>query len=374
MKFLHWLKKNFVPHEKNGYHPHFLRHESISFFLGLVIVIEIGFFIQVFYVFDKTNFLAAVLPGVLTSMANDERADLDLPPLRENSLLAQAAQLKAEDMASKSYFAHTSPEGLTPWHWFREVGYDYIYAGENLAVNFFESADVAEAWMNSPTHRANIVKENYTEIGIGVASGIYEGRHTIFVAQLFGTPLPAVAAPVVATPTPTPAELEPPRSVAIAPTPPPPEPESEQPTPSPVTPTQTPEPVETASQPEETPEQNTVVLGEEVPAPSGTQVIETTAVKSGKESLVKLSVQRALTSPRQGVMYAYGAITLLALVAVSLAMFIRTKLHHPGMVARGAGLIVVIVVLSIINLKVLSVDPQVPEGNLSANAITAVAE
>jgi hypothetical protein len=171
---LQWLRKIFVPHEHNGYHPHFLRHRSISFFLLLIIVIEVGFFIQVFYVFDSTSFLAAVLPGVITDITNEERADVGLAPLTENALLAQAAQLKAEDMASKGYFAHTSPEGLTPWHWFQVVGYSYAHAGENLAVNFFDSADVAEAWMDSPTHKANIVKANYTEIGVGVASGTYD--------------------------------------------------------------------------------------------------------------------------------------------------------------------------------------------------------
>jgi hypothetical protein len=91
-------------------------------------------------------------------------------------------------MVQKSYFAHNSPEGLTPWHWFKEAGYDFTYAGENLAVNFGDSIDVNRAWMNSPLHRANILNGHFTEIGIATAEGIYEGRPTIFVVQLFGKP------------------------------------------------------------------------------------------------------------------------------------------------------------------------------------------
>jgi hypothetical protein len=98
--------------------------------------------------------------------------------------------MKANDMATKSYFAHTSPEGKTPWYWLSQVGYNYQYAGENLAINFTDSKDVTNAWMASPTHKANIVKGNYTEIGTGIATGIYEGRETVFVAQVYANPIP----------------------------------------------------------------------------------------------------------------------------------------------------------------------------------------
>jgi hypothetical protein len=109
-------------------------------------------------------------------------------------LLNQAAQEKADDMAQNGYFAHTSPDGKTPWYWLDQVGYNYSYAGENLAVNFTDSQDVTAAWMNSPEHRANILKANYTEVGTGVAEGMYDGNETIFVAQDFGTPV--VTAPL----------------------------------------------------------------------------------------------------------------------------------------------------------------------------------
>ena len=97
--------------------------------------------------------------------------------------------MKARDMAEKGYFAHTSPDGKNPWYWLEQAGYKYQYAGENLAVNFNDSKDVTEAWMQSPTHRANIVKNKYTEVGTGVATGIYEGRKAVFAVQLYANPL-----------------------------------------------------------------------------------------------------------------------------------------------------------------------------------------
>ena len=85
---------------------------------------------------------------------------------------------------------------MTPWYWFQMVGYNYAAAGENLAVNFTDSQDVVRAWMNSEGHRKNILNQKFTEVGIGMATGEYQGRATTFIVQLFGRPL-AIALPQV---------------------------------------------------------------------------------------------------------------------------------------------------------------------------------
>ncbi len=72
---------------------------------------------------------SSILPAVLVERTNENREDTALLPLARNTVLDTAATLKAEDMAAKEYFAHDSPEGLTPWHWFKEAGYAYTYAG-----------------------------------------------------------------------------------------------------------------------------------------------------------------------------------------------------------------------------------------------------
>ena len=132
--------------------------------------------------------VAAVISAVLMELANGDRAQNGLGQLTINPVLVEAAQAKANDMASRGYFAHTSPEGVDPWHWFEEAGYSFAYAGENLAMDFSDSSDVNTAWMNSPTHRGNILDPHFTEIGIATAQGMYQGRLTTFVVQEFGAP------------------------------------------------------------------------------------------------------------------------------------------------------------------------------------------
>ncbi len=139
---------------------------------------------------------ASVIAAVLVDMANSDRASDNLGGLTINPTLVEAAQAKANDMAAKSYFAHVSPDGVDPWHWFQQAGYTFDYAGENLAVDFSDSGDVNTAWMNSPSHRENILNAHFTEIGIATADGFYEGHPTTFVVQEFGTPS-SRATPVV---------------------------------------------------------------------------------------------------------------------------------------------------------------------------------
>ena len=137
--------------------------------------------------------MAAVITSALVDLANEDRSSSDLGTLKVNPKLVAAAQAKADHMAANGYFAHNAPDGKTSWYWFRQAGYAYAYAGENLAVNFSDSVDVEQAWMNSPTHRANIMNGQFTEVGIATAVGEYKGKKTIFVAQMFGTPSTGVA-------------------------------------------------------------------------------------------------------------------------------------------------------------------------------------
>ena len=205
------LKKYFIPHKGNDHRPHMLRTEKALVVFSIVLLVETLFLAQVFLIGKTTNFLASVISSVLVDKTNDERESADLYLLTPNESLELAAELKAEDMAKKGYFAHTTPEGHDPWYWLYQAGYNFAAAGENLAVNFTDSEDVIDAWMDSPGHRANILKENYTEIGIATAKGEYKGRQAIFVVQFFGTPssvqaktITAEATPVEAIPAQTP--------------------------------------------------------------------------------------------------------------------------------------------------------------------------
>lgn len=113
-----------------------------------------------------------------------------LPALVENATLNRDAQKKIDDMFAKQYFEHVSPIGVGPADLAQAVGYAYVVVGENLALGDFNGDDgVVTAWMNSPGHRANILKPQYEEIGVAVGRGMYEGRMTWLAVQSFGMPL-----------------------------------------------------------------------------------------------------------------------------------------------------------------------------------------
>ena len=193
---MNFLKKQFIPGPHNNHQPHILRRRAVFLILGFVLIIEFIFLFQMLYIIPYTNIFSAVLSNVLVDLTNSDRLNNNLIALKTNLLLEQAAKLKAENMAELSYFSHTSPNGKTPWKWLDEVGYSFRYAGENLAVNFSDSIDVEKAWMNSVSHKKNILNSNFTEIGIGTATGIYKNKEAVFVVQFFGRP--ATAKPIVA--------------------------------------------------------------------------------------------------------------------------------------------------------------------------------
>jgi hypothetical protein len=187
------LKHYLIPSAGNRYEPGLLKTEALSLVLALVVIVELAYLVPTFLIIPSQRFGAAVLPAVLVDLANADRRAEKLSALEPDPLLARAAQLKAEDMARRGYFAHTDPDGRTPWFWLEKVGYKYAYAGENLAVNFFDSADVEQAWMNSPLHRDNILKKQFSKIGIGAARGRLDGYDTVFVVQFFARPSGGVA-------------------------------------------------------------------------------------------------------------------------------------------------------------------------------------
>ncbi len=120
-------------------------------------------------------------------LVNEERADLDYPPLLENPLLQQAAYQKAQALFDAQRFAHDLEN--QPFYTFIDnVGYHYATVGENLAIDYTTAPAVVEGWMNSPSHRANILNHTFEEMGIAITNGTMHGVQTTLVVQLFGKP------------------------------------------------------------------------------------------------------------------------------------------------------------------------------------------
>lgn len=193
MKFLPALKHLFVPRRTNNHKAKLLHPSGLSvlIFLFLLYQLIISLFLKTYPA--VLGYASSISPEQVIALTNQKRAELGLSPLTINSKLNDAAQRKAGDMFALNYWAHNSPTGKEPWSFFREVGYSYTFAGENLARDFMESSEVVEAWMNSPSHRDNIANSNYREIGLAVVNGTLNGVETTLVVQLFGTPTPAAA-------------------------------------------------------------------------------------------------------------------------------------------------------------------------------------
>ena len=146
------------------------------------------------FVFSFVNCGQAAIAADITAqrmieLTNESRKDSGLLPLKVNDKLTAAAAAKVDDMFKFQYFDHNSPSGLTPWHWIKSAGYDYLYAGENLAIDFVTAEGTHMALMRSITHRDNILKPNYVEIGVAVKKGIFEGNESIIIVEQFGAPL-----------------------------------------------------------------------------------------------------------------------------------------------------------------------------------------
>jgi hypothetical protein len=204
--FLCKIKLVIIPCKINQYRPKLL-NGSFLLYYGLALLILKLVIIPFLFYFPETGFFADVTKTGLFELANSARKQLGLKSLNENPVLNTAAYLKAKHMMENGYFAHYSPEGITPWYWLETSGYGYKAAGENLAIGFIESEQVHSAWMDSGSHKKNILNPNFQEMGIAVLRDNFQGRETTLVVQFFGTqkivipeaPKPETVQPPIAT-------------------------------------------------------------------------------------------------------------------------------------------------------------------------------
>ncbi|HUV42581.1 MAG TPA: CAP domain-containing protein [Patescibacteria group bacterium] len=194
MNLLEWARHFFIPHQSNNHKAKILQPSVLTVIVAVFLVYQFTINFYVFLLPSVLGYASNITPEQVVELTNQKRLESGLAPLTINSQLNEAAQRKAGDMFAFNYWAHNSPSGRTPWVFFQEVGYKYLYAGENLARDFMNSSSVVEAWMNSPTHRDNLLNGNYKEIGLAVVNGTLEGVETTLVVQMFGTPASAYVA------------------------------------------------------------------------------------------------------------------------------------------------------------------------------------
>lgn len=316
-----------VPHPANGHRPHILRTEIMLGLLVVTLVFEAAFLWNAF-VLVRGGSLASIMSAVVIDETNARRQAEEIAALVPNQALSEAAARKARDMAEKSYFAHTSPEGISPWHWFKEAGYEYTYAGENLAVNFVDSEDVVEAWMRSPSHKANVLSGRFTEIGIGMATGTYKGRETIFVVQLFGAPQKAEAAePAVA------AEGERKDDITAVPA-------AEVAAP-PASPAPLPAPVAAAE-----------MFDEHSEAAEPVAVLGSSEVLKDQIKAQSSAARRIMSKSRRSLNSVYLTLATLVALAVVLKVFVKYHPKHARLIANGIVFVMLIAAVSAVNYSV----------------------
>lgn len=120
------------------------------------------------------------------TLINQSRAEAGLNSLTANPKLTSAAENKAIDMFEQQYFAHVGPDGRVPEDWIDDAGYSWTYIGENIAYGYNTAETVHAAFMNSQSHKENILGGSYEHVGVAAISGRYEGGDVIMVVEEFG--------------------------------------------------------------------------------------------------------------------------------------------------------------------------------------------
>ncbi|MFX3661259.1 MAG: CAP domain-containing protein [Ectobacillus sp.] len=117
----------------------------------------------------------------VVELTNAERIKNGLAALQVDTALSRVARMKSEDMLKNRYFSHNSPTYGSPFNMMRANGITYRSAGENIAMGQRTPEEVVKAWMDSPGHRANILNNTFTHIGVG-----YVPEQNIWTQQFIG--------------------------------------------------------------------------------------------------------------------------------------------------------------------------------------------
>ena len=181
-------------------------------YLPLLILLVGGLFMNIWMPLKGTSpatlaYATEMSQSGLLSATNTQRANNGAGGLSLNGQLNAAAQAKANDMVARDYWSHNTPDGQEPWVFIDAQGYGYTKAGENLAYGFSSSGATVTGWMNSPSHRANMLDTAFSEVGFGFANSanfVGDGNMTVVVA-MYGAPVLGASTAPAPAPEPTPA-------------------------------------------------------------------------------------------------------------------------------------------------------------------------
>lgn len=187
MRFFERTLHIFVPRSSNNHRAKALHLSSLSFYIIAILIFQIGLTTIGKYYPSVLSYATNITIPELLNETNIRRQQNSVAPVALNDQLSDAARRKGADMFAEQYWAHVSPSGKDPWSFISAAGYNFLFAGENLARDFGDSKAVVNAWMNSPTHRDNLVNGRYKDVGFAIVNGKYADHETTLVVQMFGT-------------------------------------------------------------------------------------------------------------------------------------------------------------------------------------------
>ena len=177
---MHKIFDFFIAHPGNNFHPKILKPGLILMLAVILIVIRV-------LLSPVQTEGSATDSQILMSLINRERSDRNLPILFLSQPLLAASAVKSQDMIDRDYFAHQNPDGDYVWGEIAAAGYgQYKILGENLAIDFATSEGMIQAWIDSPSHRENLLHPDFEHQGLTALYGDYQGRYTNLTTSLFG--------------------------------------------------------------------------------------------------------------------------------------------------------------------------------------------
>lgn len=167
---------------------------NIDYFLTYPLI----FIILGIFLLPKLAFLSSITEQNIIKLTNEERVSLSIPALSTNELLTKAAYAKGRAIIESQTFQHDIGDKRFS-SWVKGVDYKYIYVGENLALDFTTSEGTIKAWLNSPSHKKNLLNDKFKEVGVAVIEDKFQGKNTTLIVQIFGTPVVPLGNESIAT-------------------------------------------------------------------------------------------------------------------------------------------------------------------------------
>jgi hypothetical protein len=174
-----------------------IKSNSLKNNINYILAYPLLFVILGIFLLPKLAFLSSITNKNIIDLTNKERINLGIPALNNNELLNKAAMAKGESIIKSQTFQHDIGDKKFS-SWIKEVDYKYAYVGENLAIDFTSSEGAIKAWLNSPSHKKNLLNNKFKEIGVAVVEGNFQGKNTIIVVQIFGTTMASLDTKVIA--------------------------------------------------------------------------------------------------------------------------------------------------------------------------------